>query len=275
MNDPTTSGQLAIGAFSRASSISVRTLRDYHEMGLLVPARIDRSSGYRYYDVGQLVDAMAIVRLRQLDVPLTSIGAILETKDPAVTERLLADHRLAIEQRLEETQRILLALRQPLEVPDGLVETRRTADMHLLAVAADVPAEAIEGWLARAHDQLMAAADANGGTVGAPGAFYPIQLDDEASEHVEAFVEVARPFLVPPSAGVRLDSVPGTVWAVIDHRAPFDGIGDTYRLLGAWVGAHTSASTTAGMARSRVAERYLDGRPGHEHTEIWWPIAPG
>ncbi len=269
MTDPTTPGQLAIGAFSRASSISVRTLRDYHEMGLLVPARVDRSSGYRYYDVGQLVDAMAIVRLRQLDVPLTGIRAILDTRDPALTERLLAEHRLVIERRLEETQRILLALQQPLEVPDGLVETRRTADMHVLTVAADVPGEAIEGWLGRAHEQLASAAEATGGSIGAPGAFYPVQLDDEATEHVEAFVEVARAFLVPASAGVRLAAVPGTVWAVIDHRAPFAGIGDSYRLLGAWVGAHTR---TAG---SRVAERYLDRRPGREHTEIWWPIAPG
>jgi len=269
VTDPTTPGLLAIGAFSRASSISVRTLRDYHEMGLLVPVRVDRSSGYRYYDVGQLVDAMAIVRLRQLDVPLTAIRAILDARDPAVTERLLAEHRLAIERRLEETERILLALRQPLEVPDGLVETRRTDDMHVLTVAADVPGEAIEGWLARAHDQLASVAKAVGGGIGAPGAFYPVQLEDESTEHVEAFVQVARPFLVPPSAGVRLAAVPGTVWAVISHRAPFAGIGDSYRLLGAWVGAHTS---TGG---SRVAERYLDQRPGHEHTEIWWPIGPG
>ena len=273
MNDPTTPGLLAIGAFSRASSISVRTLRDYHEMGLLVPARVDRSSGYRYYDVGQLVDAMAIVRLRQLDVPLTTIRTILDARDPAVTERLLAEHRLAIEQRLEETERILLALREPLEVPDGLVETRRTDDMHVLTVAAHVPGEAIEGWLARAHEQLASVADANGGIVGAPGAFYPAQLDDEAAEHVEAFVEVPRPFLVPASAGARLAAVPGTVWAVIDHRAPFEGIGDSYRLLGAWVGAHTSTAT--GAAGDRVAERYLDQRPDHEHTEIWWPIGPG
>ncbi|MEZ5407795.1 MAG: MerR family transcriptional regulator [Acidimicrobiales bacterium] len=269
MNDPTTPGLLAIGAFSRASSISVRTLRDYHDMGLLVPARVDRSSGYRYYDVGQLVDAMAIVRLRQLDVPLTAIRAILDARDPAVTERLLAEHRLAIERRLEETERILLALRQPLEVPDGLVETRRTADMHVLTVGADVAGEAIEGWLDRAHDQLASVADANGGRIGAPGAFYPVQLDDDAVEHVEAFVEIAGPILVPASAGVRLAAVPGTVWAVIGHRAPFAAIGDSYRLLGAWVGAHT------GTAGPQVAERYLDRRPGHEHTEIWWPIAPG
>lgn len=62
------SDRLSIGAFSRASSISVRTLRDYHKLGLLVPASIDPSTGYRAYTVDQLADALAIVRLRALDV---------------------------------------------------------------------------------------------------------------------------------------------------------------------------------------------------------------
>lgn len=35
---------LAIGMFSRASSLSIKTLRAYHEAGILVPASVDRST---------------------------------------------------------------------------------------------------------------------------------------------------------------------------------------------------------------------------------------
>ena len=40
---------LSIGEFSRMTFLSVKTLRHYHETGLLAPARIDESSGTGYY----------------------------------------------------------------------------------------------------------------------------------------------------------------------------------------------------------------------------------
>ena len=38
--------QLTIGAFSRLTHLSVKTLRYYHEVGLLEPAVVDPDSGY-------------------------------------------------------------------------------------------------------------------------------------------------------------------------------------------------------------------------------------
>jgi DNA-binding transcriptional MerR regulator len=40
---------LTIGDFSRIAHLSIKTLRHYHEVGLLEPAEIDPSSGYRRY----------------------------------------------------------------------------------------------------------------------------------------------------------------------------------------------------------------------------------
>ncbi|HEX2954886.1 MAG TPA: MerR family DNA-binding transcriptional regulator, partial [Bacillota bacterium] len=39
-----------IGDFSKITRLSVKTLRFYHEEGLLCPDFIDPDSGYRYYD---------------------------------------------------------------------------------------------------------------------------------------------------------------------------------------------------------------------------------
>lgn len=55
-------GSMSIGAFSRASFLSVKALRAYHEAGLLVPARVDPSTGYRTYHATQLTDAAVIHR---------------------------------------------------------------------------------------------------------------------------------------------------------------------------------------------------------------------
>ncbi|KEA65804.1 MerR family DNA-binding transcriptional regulator, partial [Mycobacterium tuberculosis] len=38
---------LAIGEFSRLTHLSVRTLRRYHDAGLLEPATVDEATGYR------------------------------------------------------------------------------------------------------------------------------------------------------------------------------------------------------------------------------------
>src|SRR3712207_6140467 len=65
-----TAGMLAIGEFSRMTHLSVRTLRRYHEAGLLEPATVDDATGYRYYSADQIPTAQVIHRLRQLDVPL-------------------------------------------------------------------------------------------------------------------------------------------------------------------------------------------------------------
>lgn len=65
-----TQGNLTIGAFARASRLSVKALRLYGDLGLLPPAHVDGATGYRYYAPGQLATAHLIGLLRQLDLPL-------------------------------------------------------------------------------------------------------------------------------------------------------------------------------------------------------------
>src|SRR4029077_18351911 len=60
---------LPIGDFSRATHLSVRMLRHYHELGLLEPVDVDLDSGYRRYAPEQIVRAQVIRRFRDLDMP--------------------------------------------------------------------------------------------------------------------------------------------------------------------------------------------------------------
>jgi hypothetical protein len=55
---------LTIGDFSRMTYISVKALRHYHELGLLEPARIDPTTGYRSYDAGQFPDGTGQLQAR-------------------------------------------------------------------------------------------------------------------------------------------------------------------------------------------------------------------
>lgn len=60
---------LSIGRFSHLSGLTIKALRHYDEIGLLRPARVDDSSGYRYYSLAQVREAEAIRRLRSLEMP--------------------------------------------------------------------------------------------------------------------------------------------------------------------------------------------------------------
>ena len=56
---------LKIGEFSRLCRVTVRALRHYEKIKLLVPEIIDYSTGYRYYSVVQMQKALNIVRLKK------------------------------------------------------------------------------------------------------------------------------------------------------------------------------------------------------------------
>jgi DNA-binding transcriptional MerR regulator len=80
--------QLSIGEFARQSRLSRKALRLYDDMGLLVPARVDASTGYRFYGVDQLERARLVADLRRLDLPLAEIMAILALSPEMAAQRI-------------------------------------------------------------------------------------------------------------------------------------------------------------------------------------------
>ncbi len=69
---------LKIGDFSKLSLISIRMLRHYNEIGLLIPECIDNFTGYRYYSESQLPIVNRITALKNMGFSLGVIREILE-----------------------------------------------------------------------------------------------------------------------------------------------------------------------------------------------------
>ena len=65
--------KLKIGEFSRLCRVTVRTLRHYEEIGLLVPEIVDMETGYRYYSVHQMQKMNAIRNLKEMGFSLKEI----------------------------------------------------------------------------------------------------------------------------------------------------------------------------------------------------------
>src|SRR6516164_6521837 len=114
---PPMATSFSIGEFSRATHLTVKTLRHYHEAGLLVPAHVDPHTGYRRYTAEQIALAQIIRRIRGLDVPVSEIHAVLATSDPVARNELIATHLRHLESELSRTQAAVASLRDLLEHP--------------------------------------------------------------------------------------------------------------------------------------------------------------
>lgn len=107
---------LKIGDFSKLSRISIRMLRHYDEIGLLVPKTTDSFTGYRYYAEDQLPIAGRIASLRDMGFSLTAVGEILNCyNDPQALSEFLSIKRTEVRSEAEETSRRLLLLETAIE----------------------------------------------------------------------------------------------------------------------------------------------------------------
>jgi DNA-binding transcriptional MerR regulator len=103
--------RLSIGDLAHATGLTVRALRHYQELGLLVPAGVDPATRYRAYGPAQLERAQQIARLRRLGLPLARIRDYLAAA-PAEQRRLLEDHRAELDARLGSTAQLQRELDQ-------------------------------------------------------------------------------------------------------------------------------------------------------------------
>jgi DNA-binding transcriptional MerR regulator len=270
---------LRIGDFSRASSLSVKALRAYHESGLLVPADVDPRSGYRSYSVAQLTDAAIIRRLRALDVSLEAIKEVLDARDPAVTKKVLGEHGAVLEARLSGMQRAIDELNAALEAPTLHTPVHRRSEnaQTVLTLSGTVSEASWLPFLDRAFAALSEAAALDDAVVVGPfGGCYPTLLDDDAQE-VVAFLPVASAPLLSPSSrtvGVRVGELPATEVAVIAHHGPYDDMDDTYRNLGVWVAENAEPADLPVRELYLVSSSHTDD-PDAFRTELCWPIGAG
>jgi DNA-binding transcriptional MerR regulator len=115
--------RLPIGRFARLTGLSIGALRHYDELDLLRPVEVDRFTGYRRYAADQVEIGRAIARLRDLEVPLEEIRAVLGSDDPTEQRRRVAGHATRVQARVDRQVRILHVLRQLSQGKERIVTT--------------------------------------------------------------------------------------------------------------------------------------------------------
>ena len=263
---------LSIGDFSRATHLSVKTLRHYHHLGLLEPSEVDQDTGYRRYTAGQIPAAQVIRRFRALDMPLDQIRAVLAAPDLRARNRLISDHLTRLEQDLARTQDAVASLRDLLADPGdvGPVSQRRVDAVRAAAVTAVVGLGDLLPWYLGALGELHATLEARGiSPAGPAGGVYATELFAEERGEATVFVPVATEAEFPGRITSRV--IPAAELAVIIHAGSHADVDRSYGALGGYVASH--ALQVAGPVR----EYYLVGRQDTRdeaawRTEIGWPI---
>lgn len=144
---------MTIKAFAELCGCSTQTLRYYDRIGLLIPARVDEWSGYRYYEERQAVDFVKIRNLQAADFAISEIRSLLTQPDEAVFDAFEAKIAAQQEklQRIREIQQTYLREKSAMEkLLSGVVD-------YLLS-GCRTPAVLEEfGYAAADSDRVMAA----------------------------------------------------------------------------------------------------------------------
>ncbi|WP_210506651.1 TipAS antibiotic-recognition domain-containing protein [Naasia sp. SYSU D00057] len=101
-----------ISELARAAGTTTRALRHYGDLGLLPPSRT-AGNGYRFYDEDGLLRLQRILLLRELGLPLATIGDVLAGEQD--TEEALAVHLELLRRERERIDRQIASVRTTLE----------------------------------------------------------------------------------------------------------------------------------------------------------------
>ncbi|MEU6509024.1 MerR family transcriptional regulator [Streptomyces sp. NPDC046942] len=268
------SSYLSIGDFSRATHMTVKTLRHYHEIGLLEPADVDPQTGYRRYAADQIPTAQVVRRFRDLGMPLDDIRAVLTAPDVESRNRQITAHLSRLEEQLGRTRRAVTALRDLLAPPPGAaaaaIGLRSVPAVQAAGVTETVDAGDCAAWCQGALGELCATVAGQGlRETGHPGGVFADELFTSHRGQATVFVPCAGP--VRPVGRVRPLMVPAMELAVIEHCGPPTEVDRAYGTLAAYVARHALAVS------GPIREYYLVGRretadSGRWRTEVCWPV---
>jgi DNA-binding transcriptional MerR regulator len=167
-----------IGQFAEATRLSPKALRLYGENGLLPPAWVDPTSGYRYYALRQVHVATLIALLRRAGMPLAEIREFL--RDP--TPERLDHYEQRVVDEFAERRRVLRYVKRALkEEPMYDVLTKRIPEQRYVSRSRRVRVPELETFICETFEELR-----EGGEGGAPFVLYhgPVNHDEDGPVEV-------------------------------------------------------------------------------------------
>lgn len=237
-----------IGEFANAGRVSVRMLRHYDALGLLRPARVDATTGYRMYEARQLSRLNRIVALKDLGFTLAQVQVILDEK--VSTAELYGMLRLRQAElqsliatdsaRLRQVEARILSIEREGAMPAVDVQIKQVPAVRvaeLTALAPDFEPESIGPVAEPLFGNLAANIIAAGVAITGAAIAYYDEVPDGMLVHA-AFPVTASlpPAAVPDERGFAVLDLPGLEQAAtIVHHGPMSEVMPTGQALVRWI----------------------------------------
>jgi DNA-binding transcriptional MerR regulator len=223
--------ELSIGEFSKATGLTVKTLRFYHEQGVLRPSSIDDRSGYRYYRPEKIEVARVISRLRELGFPLRDIAEIIESHDEE------SDIIEYLEQRRSAIQQKVDALQDAAALIDQIVSSERETRTMVKSLTFEIEEKQVEPLLI-AGIRMQGRYEDCGKAFSKIGRRYGRHIGGKAmmlhfsTEYREDDADFEACFPIRKNTGefdgIAVRDLPGGRFLTLVHRGPYQELSRSY-----------------------------------------------
>ncbi len=216
---------LKIGEFSRIGQVSVKTLRYYDTVGLLIPGHVDPTSGYRYYSFEMLPKLNRILALKELGLSLEQINQLLE--DDLSAEQLRGMLRLKQVEIQEQ-----MTIEKEKKIPDYDVLIKRVEPISVASVREVIPTFPEQGPLWEELGSFLAYHQ-----IKPEGPCFTIYYSDPPDIDTQVCEPVSIP--IQEDRKVNQQQLPGVeTMATVVHDGPFITIGEAYAAILKWIEAN-------------------------------------
>ena len=220
----------SIGEFSKITGLTVKTLRFYHEQGLLAPSAVDDETGYRYYSPAKVEAARAITFLRDLDFSLAEIREILaHLDDEGDLLEAMERQRQVIEEKIRTYRKVIASL-------DRFLADQREARMIMTNVSLEIAEKDVAPFLMAGVRMKGKYSDCGKGfsRIGRSlgryiqGKPFLLHYDQEYHED-DADYEACMPIRAGKAVeGISVRELPGGRCVSLVHRGPYTELGRSY-----------------------------------------------
>lgn len=97
----------SVGEVAEIKEVTIKALRYYHKVGILIPGYIDKATGYRYYSIDQFIYIDIIKGCRALGTSIVELQEIFKKCDTDELLRFLQLKRIEAEENINKMKSII------------------------------------------------------------------------------------------------------------------------------------------------------------------------
>lgn len=263
---------LQIGEFSKICQVSVKTLHHYDKIGLLVPAKVDRATGYRYYLPEQIDTMNYIQRLKRYGFSLEEIQKLLALSDAQELRLALRRQKEKLRLAQREMATILNELQTHISVfertgdimsyqKDYVIQVKDSPAMNVLTNRAVMGVDEFGKYYGTLFERVPKERVTPTGLNGAR--YYDEEFNSESSD-IELFIGIKE----REKADTVLEPCP---CAMTVHRGGYSTLSEAYGAIVSWI--IENGYEIAGAPFDLYIRTQFDSlSPEDWETEVYFPI---